>query len=326
MSILQRWQNGSVALIAAGLMAACGGGGGGSDISNVSVTPTPAPSSQTSPITPVEPGMPQATDNVAVDGLNWLNFRRSQAGLAVLTRSAQIDSAAQNHSVYQRLNNKVTHDEEEGKAGFTGRTPLQRLNFVGYQFSGSYAFGEVISAASSNSGVYLAEELITAIYHRFVVFEPKFKEIGSGDTATAGGYHYFTTNLTANNGFGVGLGPAVLATWPAQGQTGVTRNFLSDSEVPDPVEGQNEVGYPVSVHADIDVNLTVTTFTMRPRGGDNINVKLLAKSSGDIHAPDSAASIVPLAVLAPNTTYDVNFVGASNGRPITKTWSFTTKP
>ena len=323
MSILQRWQNGSVALITAGLLAACGGGGEAA-ISNGSVTPAPAPAP--APIAPVEPGMPGTTGNTAVDGLNWLNFRRSQAGLAVLTRSAQIDSAAQNHSEYQRLNNKVTHDEEVGKPGYTGANVLQRLSHVGYTFSGSFAYGEVISASTSNSGSYLAEELITAIYHRFVVFEPKFKEIGSGDTATAAGYHYFTTNLTANNGYGAGLGPTVLATWPVQGQTNVTRNFFSDFEAPDPVENQNEVGYPVSVHADIDVNLTVTSFTMRPRGGNNLNVKVLAKSSGDVYAPNSAASIVPLAVLAPNTVYDVSFAGTSNNLPISKTWSFTTKP
>ncbi len=106
----------------------------------------------------------------------------------------------------------------------------------------------------------------------------------------------------------------------------MTRNFFSDYEAPDPVANLNEVGYPVSVHADIDAVLTVTGFTIHPRGGANLNVQLLVHSVSDQHTPLSAAAIVPLTVLAANTTYDVTFTGTSSGTPITKTWSFTTGP
>ena len=315
MSHIQRWQHGTLALVTACLLAACGGGGGGS-----SSAPNPTLT------TPVDPGAPALTNNIATDGLNWLNFRRSQLGVSVLTRSALIDSAAQHHSDYQRLNDEVVHEEVAGKTGFTGVTPLERLAYVGYNFGGSYAYGEVISASASSSGVYLAEELITAIYHRFVIFEPTFKEIGAGFAVGAANYTYFTTNFTANNGFGPGIGAGKVVTWPVNGQTAVTRNFFSDFESPDPVSGQNEVGYPVSVHADIDVSLKTTSFTIRPRGGANMNVKLLAHSATDEHTPDSAAAIVPLAVLAGSTTYDVTFIGTIDGTPVSKTWSFTTGP
>ncbi|MFL6660012.1 MAG: CAP domain-containing protein, partial [Massilia sp.] len=235
-----------------------------------------------------------------------------------------IDSAAQNHSDYQRINNTVAHEETPGKSGFTGVSPLERLAHVGYTFTGGYAYGEVISASSSASGQYLAEELITAIYHRFVIFEPKFKEIGAG-AANSNGYYYLTVNFTSNNGYPPGLGLGQVATWPVSGQTNVTRNFFSDFESPDPVDGANEVGYPVSVHADINVTLSVSSFTIRPHGGSDLSVKLLAPNS-DPHTPASAAAIVPLAVLGRNTTYDVSFAGAINGVPLTRTWSFTTAP
>ncbi|MFL6656988.1 MAG: CAP domain-containing protein, partial [Massilia sp.] len=254
MSILQRWQAGSLAVLTACLVAACGGGGDSN--SSPIINPTPQPT----PTVPVEPNAPAVTGNVAVDGLNWLNFRRSQAGLSILTRNALIDSAAQNHSDYQRINNTVAHEETPGKSGFTGVSPLERLAHVGYTFTGGYAYGEVISASSSSSGQYLAEELITAIYHRFVIFEPKFKEIGAG-AANSNGYYYLTVNFTSNNGYPPGLGLGQVATWPVSGQTNVTRNFFSDFESPDPVDGANEVGYPVSVHADINVTLSVSSFT-----------------------------------------------------------------
>ncbi|MES2319229.1 MAG: CAP domain-containing protein [Pseudomonadota bacterium] len=315
MSILQRCQKGSAAVIAACFLAACGGGGG--SVSNT----TPAPAE------PVAPGSPAVTGNVATDGVNWINFRRSQAGLSVLARTALIDSATFNHSEYQRANNTVAHDEIAGRPGFTGVTPLERLQHVGYFFTGGYAYGEVISGATSSSGQFLAEELITAIFHRFVIFEPKFKEVGGGSAVNGSGYTYFTTNFTANNGFGTGLGAGQLVSWPVNGQTGVTRDFRSDFESPDPVPGIDLVGYPVSVHGDINVTLNVTSFTIKPRGGANMNVQLLAANNpGDVHTPSSAAAIVPLTVLAASTTYDVSFSGTSNGTAISKTWSFTTKP
>ena len=55
----------------------------------------------------------------------------------------------------------------------------------------------------------------------------------------------------------------------------MTPNFFSDYEAPDPVAGQNEVGYPVSVHADISAVLTVQSFTIQPRGGAALTTKLL---------------------------------------------------
>lgn len=320
MMTLQRWQHVTAALATALALTACGGGGGSGN-PPAAALPSSPPSSA-----PQDGAAPALTSNIATDGFNWINYRRTQIGMPVLTRNALIDRAAQLHSEYLRTNNTVSHDQVSGKPGFTGAGLEARLSQAGYNFerNANFAYGEVISATSSNSGVYMAEELITAIYHRFVIFEPRFKEMGTGAATSSSGYSYFTTDFAANNGYGAGIGKGNLATWPANGQTGVTRNFLSDYEAPDPVPELNEVGYPVSVHADIDAVLTVTSFTMRPRGEGDINAKLL-RFSTDPHTPRSAAALVPLAVLRAGTVYDVSFVGTSDGAPISKTWSFTTK-
>lgn len=326
MKTRQYWQNGSAALIAAFALAACGGGGGGDSGNNV-IAPPPItqPAPPALPPVPTEPGAPAITGNVATDGVNWLNFRRSQAGLSVLPRNALVDSAAVGHSNYQRQN-AVTHVQEAGKPGFTGRLLFDRLQAVGYANPNNFFYGEVISASTTTSGVYLAEELITAIYHRFAIFEPRFKEIGGGATADSRGYNILTVNFTANNGYGAGLGNGKVAIWPVDGQTNVARNFLSDFEAPDPVPEANEVGYPVSVHSDADVSLTVSSFTIRPRGGANLAVKLLSADADSKNTTTrSAIAIVPMAALTGNTTYDVSFVGTTNGLALTKTWSFTTR-
>jgi uncharacterized protein YkwD len=327
-----RWTTTLAGIAAALALAACGGGGSSNDSGPVAVTPQPATPVVVvtpPPVAPVvvtpETGAPSAVGNTAIDGRNWLNYRRGQVGVAAMTQSVLIDRAAQAHSDYQKLNNEITHDEVSGKPGYTGSDLLTRLNAAGYSFgNNSYAYGEVISATTNNSGFYMAEELITAIYHRFVIFEPQFKEIGTGAATTSQSYTYFTADFAANNGYGPGLGGGKVVTWPYSGQTAVTPNFFSDYEAPDPVAGQNEVGYPVSVHADITALLTVQSFTIQPRGGSALSAKLLQHST-DAETPASAAAIVPLTVLRGATTYDVSFSGTADGVPVTKSWSFTTK-
>jgi len=304
------------------LLGACGAGGSGG---GKSVTPPPAGSNSGSANLDQQPGAPALTNHVATDGLNWINYRRAQVGLPTLLRNTDVDRAAQGHSDYQKTNNTVTHDQTAGAPGFTGVRLSDRLRAAGYVFPpAASAYGEVISATSNSSGFYMAEELITAIYHRFVMFEPKFKEIGTGSATTSANYTYFTSNFTASNGYGPGIGAANMVTWPTNGQTLVTRNFFSDYEEPDPVPSANEVGYPISVHADLDVALDVVSFTVRARGGAALSTRLL-KLGADAHTPQSAAAIIPLAVLAAATTYDVSFVGSINNVPLTKSWSFTTK-
>ena len=343
-------------------LAACGGGGGGGGNDSPAptsppsgntpnpttpvpdpttpapqpTTPTPDPSppvlpnpltpSPPVPDTPAAPGGPAVTGNIAVDGREWLNFRRSQVGMSTLNQNSVINMAAQNHSDYQRLNNTITHDQIQGRQGFTGVTVSDRLSAAGYVFntSAARAYGEVISATSSGTGQYMAEELITAIYHRFVIFEPVFKEIGTGAATASNGRSYFTANFTANNGYGAGLGRGQVAVWPYDAQTSVPRNFFSDTESPDPVPNRNEVGYPISVHANINVPVAVTSFTVRPRGGADLSTRLLSNAN-DSHTGRSSAAIVPLQPLAAGTTYDVTFTGTADGVAVTRSWSFTTR-
>ena len=303
------------AVLLAAVLSACGGGSGDG-------TMTSAPST---PSLQQLPGAPAFSGDTARDGYDWINYRRSQAGLPVLARNAQIDTAALAHSNYQRLNNTVTHSETAGLPGFTGAQLSDRLAAAGYVLTAPYAYGEVISATSDTSGFYQAEQLIAAIYHRFVIFEPVFKEAGAGAATTSGGYTYFTCDLAANNGYGPGLGSGNLTTYPVSGQTQVPANFFSDNESPDPVPNQNEVGYPISVHADIDSTVLVQSFTVHPHsGGANLSVRMLTHDT-DSDTPQSAAAIIPLAVLNAATMYDVSFSGSVDGVAITRSWSFTTQ-
>ena len=183
-------------LLAFALIAGCGGGGGGSDgdgtgggISSAQSGSGASNTTNTPASILAEAGAPQGTGNMATDGFNWFNFRRQQMGLATMARNGQIDTAAINHSNYQALNDTITHDEIAGRRGFTGARVLDRLRAAQYTFPASnYAYGEVISSTPDTNGVNAAEDLIAAIYHRFVIFEPKFSEVGAANATAGSGY------------------------------------------------------------------------------------------------------------------------------------------
>lgn len=273
---------------------------------------------------------------MATAGFERFNENRELMGMALVARNPAIDAAAQGHSKYQARNNVITHDQTSGKPDFTGVDVLDRLTLAKYQFApGKSAYGEVIAKTGYTDGATAADALITAIYHRFVIFEPMYKEAGAGATSAESGYTYFTTDFTASNGLGQGLDVDNFTVYPVDGQKNLPNNFFSDSEEPDPVPNQNEVGYPISVHADIIRKITVQSFTVRPRGGAPLSAQLLTSTS-DTNTPNSAASIIPLAPLTANTTYDVAFSGSictlndqevcnSTNKAITRSWSFTTK-
>jgi uncharacterized protein YkwD len=317
MPALERLIPKAAGLLAALVLTACGGGG--------SDTAAPATASASAHSTLAqEPNAPQATGDTSTDGFNWFNFRRKQMGLDEVGRNRLLDAAAQGHSDYQRLNDTITHTQIRDRAGFTGETVLDRLNAAGYTFTQSrYGYGEVIAAIGGTSGFYAAEGLIDAIYHRFVIFEPMFTEAGSGTGTVPNGYTYFTTKFAAN-GLGPGLGQGRVALYPFADQQNVPEIFYSDREVPDPMPNQNEVGYPISVHADATATVTVESFTVSPRGGAPLSTRLLTSGTdGDTSA--SVAAIVPYAVLSAKTTYDVRFVGTVDGTPVDRAWSFTTR-
>ena len=313
-------------LLTAALIAGCGGGGDGGTTASEQSGNGASNTTSTPAALLAEAGAPQATGNMATDGLNWFNFRRQQMGLATITRNTQIDTAALNHSNYQALNDTITHDEVSGRRGFTGVSVLDRLRAAQFSVPASnYAYGEVISSTPDTNGFNAAEDLIAAIYHRFVIFEPKFLEGGAASATAGSGFTYFTTDFATRILNSGGLGTGKLLVYPFSGQQNLPTVFFSDQEKPDPVPDRNEVGYPVSVHVDITSRLAVQSFTISPRGGAALATRLLRKETDAEIGEPSVAAIIPLTVLQPQTMYDVRFAGSVDNVPVNLAWSFTTR-
>ncbi len=280
--------------------------------------------SSTAQLSAQERGGPQATGDLSTDGLAWINFRRSQAGLQAVARDARLDRAAHAHAGYQQLNNLITHDEDRMRMGFSGTTSADRLRAAGYPLdTDARADGEVIAATAEADGFAAAEGLLGAIYHRYLMLEPRFDRAGAGDSHRGGGYYWLNVNFVASHG-SAGLASHRVAVWPVPDQLRVRTHVFSDQETPDPVAGRNAVGYPISVHANLGSQLQVDHFTLRERSGAAQRVVRLDASS-DRDTPPSAAAIIPWARLRRATVYDVEFAGSTDGVPVERRWSFTTQ-
>ncbi len=298
-------------LATATLVAACGGN-------------DRAPEPDAAQLSASEPGAPSASGDVAADGLAWINYRRSQAGLPPLRRDPLIDLAASRHSNYQQLNNLVTHDEDSEHPGFTAATASERLRATGFPLlSASFADGEVIAATGAPDGFASAEGLLGAIYHRYVVMEPRFDAVGAGAAHRDGGYYWLTVVLVGMQG-SIGLASGSIAVWPVPSQQRVRTNFFSDQETPDPMPAVDEVGYPVSVHANLNAVLTVDRFLLNDPEGRAVAVRQL-DGAADRDTPPSAAAIIPLQPLRSGATYSVQFAGRVDQQPVERSWRFTTR-
>lgn len=320
MAVSLRWNALPSALLISFMLSACGGH---------NYEEAKASDPRTPDQLAAEPGAPALSGNIATDAFNWYNFRRQQIGLPLLERKTTLNSAAQSHADYMKTINNAQHEETAGQAGFTGVGSQERMVAAGYVLNGGIT-GEVLSAINKSSGFYHADALVMAIGHRFLIFDPSFNDAGSGFATGSNGMVYVNTNLASSGGFGPGLsGAGNIAMYPFSGQQQVQPNFFSDTEDPDPVAGANEVGFPISVHANREVELELTTFEVKPRGGEILAATLVTHGV-------SAMAIIPTLPLKSNTTYDVKFVGTAvvpstiEGQSsvdylINRTWSFTTR-
>lgn len=333
------------AVLATLFSVSCGGGGGGDSASY------PDKSGQLA----AESGAPASNGNTAADGFAWINFRRSATGLNPLAFSSEIARAAQSHSDYQRLNGPfpdasssgtpITHSETSGGVGFTGVDACpDRITAAGFSLGDQYACGEVISALGDASGFSAAEELIAAIYHRFLIFQPSFKEAGAGSALSYDGrYTIFTQNFAVRGSF-TGLGSGGVVNYPYHSQKLVPTSFAHHTERPDPLPAESypqyagkKVGYPISVHADLDQRIDVESFTVRKQGDATALSGKILSGATDANTQYFSAAIVPFLELKPNSTYEVQFSGtvcsknwqtdacATSPVPLSRNWSFITR-
>jgi len=108
--------------------------------------------------------------------LQYLNTLRAQAGLIPFKTNKALTGAATAHAKYLTRQQTNGHYEKKGYKGFTGVTPTDRTLNAGYP---SKMVMENLSV-NANSASDAIDNLMSAVYHRFVFLSTDKNEIGEG--------------------------------------------------------------------------------------------------------------------------------------------------
>jgi len=320
-----------------GALVACGGGGGA--VPAPALTPAPVPTPAPTPSTPIAAQLtvptPVGYDADRLAAFNRLNEIRLSAGLGMVAQNTMMDRAAQAHAEWMVANNLLTHDETVGTVGFTGENWSQRDEAFGYVPVGG---AEVISQGAAAAGVDI---LVNSAYHRTAIlaFEPVDAGIGWTSGKASNVLTPLVMELTRPGTDTVrGLGQSAqssiggVAIWPLDGAHNVPLRL--GFEIPNPVPTQDvlTLGTPVSVTVERLKTISATQFTLTNSATGVVMPTRLLTNQNDPNflIPESFIAAIPLAPLAPNATYRVDFSGGAVEFPsgaaasVSRTWSFTT--
>lgn len=261
---------------------------------------------------------PGAQEKASLETANEL---RKSVGLLPFRLDSRLCAAADAHAQYLVKNDTRGHIEEEGKPGFTGQRPSQRMAAQGYP--GGVVAEDVVSGDTSPEDT--VHSVFDPPYHRLTFFQPEPSDIG---------FAY------AKRGNGEGVGVVALSTaidapptepkvviYPPDGATDIPVS-LRMPEAPDSLRlhgARLPVGY-------------VITFAYFAAGEPKIRVKNATLTEGGkavpffLNSPENddeiggaGAFVIPKSSLKPGATYAVTVQAeTTDGKDISRSWSFTT--
>jgi Cysteine-rich secretory protein family len=258
--------------------------------------------------------------------LQRVNHYRTMTGVAPVSADERLQRAAQSHASYLNSTGQAGHFEAQpADPYFTGRTPFQRIDATGYNYA---VAGEVVGSVSTADPATALDELIAAIYHRFIILSGDFSHAGLG-VASRRVQGSDVTDVTVDFGSLAerpAQPPSALTLYPVADQQGVPLDFDPTHESPNPMPGRPLVGYPISIQVDAHYTLGVRSFTLHAviggKRGPALPARLLTHGA-DLETPAYGAALVPLSPLSPSTTYEAAFSGSAAGAAISRSWRFT---
>lgn len=250
-----------------------------------------------------------------------LNKIRSAFGFKPLEENESLTAAAMNHAYYMTSEENVSHYQSEKNKKFTGKDPLERALYTGYDEGQTYVkVSEVVSMYNGKQNYHDLDNFLVAIYHRFSILEPGFTDYGE-------------VRLTDNykNIAEMKLGstkenhPLKYIFYPLNNQINVPTYFYPSQEVPNPMPKYKKVGYPISFQITSGSNLNIENFQMTDRNGNDIKGKILNNKT-DKNVSKSQFAFIPFEELKNEEIYEIKLVGNVNGNNnFYKSWKFKTE-
>lgn len=285
-----------------------GGGGGGGVLPNHTVTAT------------------DTTENTARIGN--LNTFRSECGgtsLPTVTSHNALIISAVRHAGWQAIDDitqagaNLDHGEPRSNALYSDDDFGERVRKAngGTHLSPASYFEDIASRAGSGA----ITQLWNSVYHRIPMMRHRASRVGYGDMTLARS-DYPTAGVPADDEWGNapdGSGYATLnwqqlstptitlSYWPANGTTNIPRVFSSDSESPDPVPAQNQVGCPIHiVLPETSGAFTVVNITLvRTSDSNPVSLRVLAGNGSPTGAAGNVTQLVGDSFLAPGELFAI---------------------
>ncbi|KAF0246043.1 MAG: hypothetical protein FD180_1037 [Planctomycetota bacterium] len=250
----------------------------------------------------------------AVDALNEY---RKKCGLPPCVFSATVSAGAQRHSEY--LVKNEGHPSTEGLGAHNEDPALPGYTPEGQRAGGASDIGQVPPVASMIN-------MLGTFYHRIPLLSPHLKKVGIGWATKPGATDLGWCVIDC----GTGVGPRndkllQLVAYPAPGATDVQRAF--DDELPDPIPAGED-------HKNGEA-ITLSWFGEGQITGGEMEVKVNGtavegyfttrqKPARKDHGNGNSLCFIPKEVLPPNAKVEVNAKTTLEGKPLAKSWSFTT--
>lgn len=124
----------------------------------------------------IQPNKPITSKFTKFDDLDYLNEIRKLHNLSVFKQNSNLQTSAQNHANYLLANDIISHEEDPNLKEFFEITPSKRATKAGYH---SNLVLEGFSKNQINAKMAI-DDLLSAIYHRFIFLNYELDEIGSG--------------------------------------------------------------------------------------------------------------------------------------------------
>ncbi len=304
----------------------------------------------------------ESVSDVQINGLEYLNRLRFNAGMTTYRLERSLNQSALNHASYVVDNNTFGHEERQDRRGFSGTYPYQRAINAGYNHQ---SVSENLSAGNEKVTTSI-DALFSAIYHRFGFLDFKSNEIGIGFKG-ANSYKYsnayvynmgisqlrslcqgnsfsgqgqYYTNVCSNVNFAIDgnrylsaikenkLRNPNIVVWPYENQTDSMDVFYEES--PDPLPECSVSGYPVSIQFNDAKSGDIKLQSFKLFDADSkiqiTDAKLLtAQNDPNRKFTKNQFALFPKKRLNFGKSYRAEVIYSENGVSKRKVWNFKTK-
>jgi hypothetical protein len=262
-------------------------------------------------------------DDLARKALEKINAYRQAAGLKPVVLDPKLSKGCLAHARYI-----VKHFDPAKAASFNPHVEDPHLE--GYTEEGKKTArqAEIQAYFGKRDPAAAVDSFMTGLFHRIGMIRPDLERVGFAHVHSKGNWGIVVLNAKGGrNPRSANAGKVVV--YPADQQTNVPRAF-SEKEIPNPIpaEGRGQsAGFPITITFPEKVKVTRATAVLKEADGKVVPVWFSSpeKPASRPELQFNTVCLIAKAQLQPKTKYQVTVTARVDGKPWSRTWTFTTK-